>query len=99
VLGLGHHNLTEEETLMVHPGATPTPRGRLLLRAGDDEVQDRRAVAEGTVSPGKRPITTRAWGVRLKPMAGAVGFEPTVADPKSAALPLGHAPVLEPPSV
>src|SRR6266852_6402667 len=25
-------------------------------------------------------------------LAGAVGFEPTVADPKSAALPLGHAP-------
>jgi hypothetical protein len=25
-------------------------------------------------------------------MAGAAGFEPTIADPKSAALPLGHAP-------
>ncbi|OLC39910.1 MAG: hypothetical protein AUH75_08930 [Gemmatimonadetes bacterium 13_1_40CM_4_65_7] len=31
MLGLGHHNLTEEETLMVHPKATLTPRGRLLL--------------------------------------------------------------------
>src|SRR5207302_425947 len=27
-------------------------------------------------------------------LAGAAGFEPTIADPKSAALPLGHAPPL-----
>ena len=31
MLGLGHHNLTEEETLMAHPSAKLTPHGRLLL--------------------------------------------------------------------
>jgi transposase InsO family protein len=38
VLGLGYHNLTEEETLMVHPKATLTPRGRLLLVRRVDEL-------------------------------------------------------------
>jgi hypothetical protein len=38
MLGSGHHYLTEEETLMVHPRATLTPRGRLLLVRRVDEL-------------------------------------------------------------
>ena len=31
---------------------------------------------------------------KLENMAGVAGFEPTIARPKPAALPLGHAPVM-----
>src|ERR1041384_6992669 len=37
-------------------------------------------------------MTTAATGVVMEEMAGAPGFEPGIAGPKPAALPLGYAP-------
>ena len=51
------------------------------------------------VCRGLRVIRCSSWpeglaGLELgKKMAGAVGFEPTMRDPKSRALPLGYTPV------
>jgi transposase InsO family protein len=79
VLGLGHHNLTEEETLMVHPKATLTPRGRLLLvRRVEDLGWPAAQVAEAA---GVSRATVYKWLRRFR-TEGQAGLQDRSSRPK-----------------
>jgi transposase InsO family protein len=79
VLGLGHHNLTEEETLMVHPRATLTPRGRLLLVRRVEELSW--PAAQVAEAAGVSRATVYKWLGRFR-TEGQAGLQDRSSRPK-----------------
>ena len=79
MLGLGYHNLTEEETLMVHPRATLTPRGRLLLVRRVEELSW--PAAQVAEAAGVSRATVYKWLRRYR-TEGQPGLQDRTSRPK-----------------